>query len=309
MLENILETSRYVSDNSKYVRINKLAIDELVSNINFETTNHWLCSNPFGILDLEISDIINFLIIFDSIDCSFWGNPKWHIETDIGNFDGAFALMYSLMQLQRKNGHLDFEQISYDEFENILKGNVDIPLIKERYNTLKQVSEIINSKMNGSFYDYIKNITSDIDLFDIVVSNFPSFKDTRDYNEQIIYFYKLAQLLVSDILHIREIKENIKVDYTHLVGCADYKIPQVLRGFNILEYDNELSEMVDNEIEIEENSIYEVEIRANMIVAIDMIKERLNDIPSIEINDIIWSLGQDKSKVKKPYHRTRTMSY
>ena len=47
-----------------------------------------------------------------------------------------------------------------------------------------------------------------------------------------------------------------------------------------------------------------------MIVVINMIKEELNNkISAIEINDILWHLGQDKNINKKPYHRTRTMSY
>ena len=135
-------------------------------------------------------------------------------------------------------------------------------------------------------------------------------KDERTYNNQTIYFYKLAQLLTSDILHIREQKEKIEVDYTHLVGCADYKIPQVLRGLGILVYDKELSELVDNKKGVEENSIYEVEIRANMIVAINLIKKELNDkVDAIDINDIIWSFSQDKTKKLLPYHLTRTLSY
>ena len=79
-------------------------------------------------------------------------------------------------------------------------------------------------------------------------------------------------------MHIRKLKENIEIDCSHLVGCADYKIPQVLRSLGILEYDEELSELVDKKQEIEENSSYEVEIRANMIIAIDFIKKELKKI-------------------------------
>lgn len=107
-------------------------------------------------------------------------------------------------------------------------------------------------------------ITTDIDLFDIIIDNFPNFKDRREYQGKNLYFYKLAQLLVLYILHIREIKEN---------------------------------------------SRYEIEIRASMIVVIDRIKKLDNYILSIDIYDIIWSLGQDKQKNLKPYHLTRTMSY
>lgn len=164
--------------------------------------------------------------------------------------------------------------------------------------------------MNGDFYTYIKDINTDTELIHILVNNFPSFEDKRTYNDKEISFYKLAQLVTSDILHIRELKENLNIDCSHLVGCADYKIPQVLRVLGILEYDDELANLVDNKLEIIENSIYEVEIRANMIVAIDLIKKALNNkISAIDINDIIWSLGQDKSRNYQPYHLTRTLSY
>jgi hypothetical protein len=126
----------------------------------------------------------------------------------------------------------------------------------------------------------------------------------------MICFYKRAQLLTSDILHVREILENISVDYTHLAGCADYKIPQVMRCYGILDFDEELSNFVDNKIEIKKDSDMEIEIRANDIVVIDYIANKLdNKVSRIDINDYIWLLGQDKSKMVKYYHRTLTNKY
>ncbi len=311
-LEKVITSCEYVVQNSKYVKIKEEEIDYFANQVEIKKMPHWLSSNPFGLLDFPIQDIVEILIILESIDCSFWGEPKWTLLTEEGKpVDGAFALIYALVKLKKDKGHLDFEQISFDEFKNSLTGNVEIPLLEERYKVVKKVSQVINKKMKGNLYEYIKEITVDRDLFKIIVDNFPSFQDTRTYEGQTIYFYKLAQLVVSDILHIRELKENIKVDYSHLVGCADYKIPQSLRGIHILEYSKELSDLVDNKKEIKENSIYEVEIRANMIIALKKIKEKLNNnsITSIELNDILWSLGQDKTKNFAPYHRTRTMSY
>ena len=164
--------------------------------------------------------------------------------------------------------------------------------------------------MNRNFYLFIKDITSDVELFEIITKYFENFKDERTYNNKKIYFYKLAQLLTSDILHIRELKENVKVDYSHLVGCSDYKIPQVMRGLGILEYSENLANIIDNKKEIEVNSEYEVEIRANMIVVIDLIKEKLeNKVCAIDINDYIWSQGRNKSLELKPYHLTRNTNY
>jgi hypothetical protein len=48
--------------------------------------------------------------------------------------------------------------------------------------------------------------------------------------------YKLAQLLTSDILHIRELKESIKVYY---------KISQVMSGLGIIEYSDKLAYIID----------------------------------------------------------------
>lgn len=308
--DKILDSCKYVVDNSKYVKINEDKINELVLNMDLIKPNHWLMSNPYGILNYDINELIHFLFIFGSIDCSFWGEPKWQIE-DNGKFvDGAFGLLYVLTKIKKEIGYLDFTRISYNVFEEYFTGNIKTPLIKERYKIVREVSEIINNKFDGNIYEEIKDMTSDIDLFNFIVSNFSSFKDERTYGEKTIYFYKLAQLLTSDILHIRENLENIKVDYFHLVGCSDYKIPQVLRGLGILEYNSELSNLVDNKIEILENSKYEIEIRASMIIVINMIKEKVNGkMSAIEINDMIWGMGQDKSKKLKPYHLTRTLNY
>ena len=92
--------------------------------------------------------------------------------------------------------------MTLEEFSNILKGNIDIPFLKERYNTVVSISKIVNIKMNGNFYDYIKNINNDIELFDIIINNFKDLCDERKYNNRKVYFYKLAQLLTFFSLYI-----------------------------------------------------------------------------------------------------------
>ena len=47
-----------------------------------------------------------------------------------------------------------------------------------------------------------------------------------------------------------------------------------------------------------------------MIVAIDLLKKELkNKMDAIDINDIIWTFSQDKTRKLLPYHLTRTMNY
>lgn len=307
LLNRIKESSKYVSDNSKYVKINYEKIDEIIDGGEFNAIRYWLDTNPFNILDMNYRDIVNFLLLYHTIgDYCFWGDPKWEIDTEVGKLDGSYAIMYILINRFRNNNDMN---MSYEEFADMLKGNVEIPLLKERYNCLVEMNKYLDSIVKD-FYDEIKDLKVDIDLLDYVVSTFSYFKDETNYNGVNVYFYKRAQLLVSDILHVRKMLENIEVDYSNLMGCADYKIPQVMNALGMLEYEYDLEYKLARKEELQEDSIEEIEIRANDLVVIDYIYEKLNrEVCRMDINDYIWLLGQDKSKINKNYHRTRTIRY
>ena len=249
MLDDVKSTCYYVMKASKYVNIDFEKIDQFIAKIDCNNLKNWLLYNPYELLELDIETIVNFLLVFEAIDYSFWGSPKWSIETKDGTKDGSDALLYAMLMYVKENESTDFSNVSFDEFKQILQGNVEIPFLKERYETVVKISKIVNQKMNGSFYQYVKDVTSDENLFEIIVTNFESFKDERIYNGHTIYFYKLAQLLTSDILHVREHLEKIDVNYSHLKGCADYKIPCVLRALDIINYKDELSSIVDSKKE------------------------------------------------------------
>lgn len=306
-LKKLIETCKKVSNNSKYVKINYERLDNIIAEIDKNQIRYWLDSNPFNILELDTRTIINFLLVYHTIgDYCFWGEPKWEINTEEGKLDGSFAMMYILLERIKKGISFD---ISKEEFKKLLKANVEIPLLDDRYNNLEQMNKFLKEN-EKDFYGLTGNISKDEDLFNYIIENLKYFKDESKYNGETIYFYKRAQLLTSDILHVREKCDKTKVDYTNLVGCADYKIPQVMHCYGILEFSEELEQKIENKEPIEKDSDMEIEIRANDIVVIDYIAEKMkNEIPRIDINDYIWLLGQDKSKMTKPYHRTLTNKY
>ena len=308
MFNKIIESSKFVIENAKYVKINYDEIKKFAKNIQEVNIQNWLFNLPFNLLDENIDTIIEFLLYFEAIDFSFWGNPKWEIQTEKGKQDGSIALMYAMLKYIKENKN--FDNITKEKFGKYLKGNIEIPLFEERYNILKNINNVVKEKMNGGFYKAIYNLKTDEELFDFIINNFKDFEDIRTYNGKTIYFYKLAQLLTSDILHMREKKENIKVDYSHLVGCSDYKIPQGLRALNLVSYNEELANLVDNKIELKQNLEYEVEIRATVVYVINKIKELLdNRINAIDLNDYIWLMSKNKDLPKKPYHLTRNTNY
>lgn len=309
MFEKITNSCKYVMDDSKYVKINYDILDKFIDNIECKELKNWLLYNPYNLLSMNIDEIINFLLIFESIDYSFWGDPKWSIKVEDSKKDGSDALLYIMLNHIKINGLSSFENISFNEFKVLLSGNVEMPLLRERFDTIKKVYKIVNEKMNGDFYKSISRYAKDEELFEYIINNFECFKDEREYGNHKIYFYKLAQLLTSDILHLREELEKISVDYSNLIGCADYKIPQTLRALGIIEYNEELSEIVDSKKEIKPSSKFEVEIRASQIVVLDYIKNHLNGFSSMDINDYLFMYSKKVKDIVKPYHLCRNTNY
>jgi len=98
-----------------------------------------------------------------------------------------------------------------------------------------------------------------------------------------------------------------------LTACADYKLPQILRKLEILNYSRELAEKVDNKIELKKGCEEEIEIRASTIWTVKFIENELEKkipkIDSLHVNDHLWLMSQNKSLGDKPYHRIRTTAY
>ena len=106
-----------------------------------------------------------------------------------------------------------------------------------------------------------------------------------------------------------ECLDNIKVDYSNLIECADYKIPQTLRALGIIEYDDELSNLVNTKQELKVSSNYEVEIRASQIVVINYIKSKLENVNSIDINYYLFTYSKKVKNIVKLYHLCRNTNY
>ena len=162
------------------------------------------------------------------------------------------------------------------------------------------------------FFDELFNKESDVDLLKYIVSEFRYFDDSSIYKGKRIEFNKRATLLVNDLYYMSSTIHNNLKNVNNLTGCADYGIPRTLRTYGILEYSEELSNIVDNEIELKHDSNMEIEIRANMLYVLELIKEKLENegikINSIELDNVIWHISRKKKNVGSCHH-TITIFY
>ena len=99
MLNEVLETTKYVVNNAKHVKINYNKADTLINELLQHENVHYLTKVPYEIYNMDTKDIVNFLLIYDSINFSFWGNPKWTIDVNGKKLDGSMALLHCIFNL------------------------------------------------------------------------------------------------------------------------------------------------------------------------------------------------------------------
>ena len=306
------EKFKFVVDNSTYVKINYTKLDEFINNLDELNYEHW--SKEVN-LDLAEKEWIVLAFLIESMNFCFWVKPKRKIEYHNDILSGSNALFYSVIkEVENNKDFLDINylyNLKYEDFKKIftpLEG--ELPLIENRFNNFKEVVNVIHNDSN--FFNELFSINSDQELLKFITSKFISFDDKSLYKGEIIYFNKRATLLVNDLYYLSDtIRNNIK-NVNNLSGCADYGIPRTFRDYGILEYNNILTKRVDNEEEILHDSNMEIEIRANMLYVIELIKDKLKEtgilINSVELDNLIWWMGKKQTK-KSNAHHTITIYY
>lgn len=315
----VLKSIKPVIRKSRFIKINRKNLLKFCEQFKLKKMPFWLNSTPFEVERLGDKKELNFLFVFDSLVFCFWGEPKWKVEYKGNFYDGAWGLLAALRKaIERGFPILNWEylaKIPENDLREIFKGNIEIPLFKERLGILRENGKILIEKFKGDLENVLKRGKYDaLKILNVIVKNFPSFNDFVIYEGKKVFFHKRAQLLIGDIYRRfrgRKFGEIKNVD--KLTVFADYKNPQVLRKLGILEYSPKLAKKVDNKILIESGSQEEIEIRANTIWAVELmkneIKKKIPNIMAIDLDSYLWLSGQKKSPTDKPYHLTRTIFY
>ena len=92
-------------------------------------------------------------------------------------------------------------------------------------------------------------------------------------------------------------------------------VPQVLDERGVLKYSEELKASVHGMKELCAGSTQECEIRAATVVAVERLRALISnmtgrtDITSVQIDWMLWNIGEDNLATMPPHHRTRTIFY
>jgi hypothetical protein len=264
---------------------------------------------------------VNWLLVLDALNFCFWAEkdqPRWTIDYQGETLNGYWAEAAALKRAVEEGIPLWDAQylstISNETMAQIFRGSQTISLLEQRAQNAQEVGRILLERFDGQFASAIEQVQhSAVKLALLLADTFPSFRDIASYRHHEVRFFKRAQICAADLHHAfgGTLWGNL-TDLDQLTAFADYKLPQVLRHYNVLEYCPSLAAQIDNQELIVAGSEEEVEIRAATIWACELLRRTLlaqgYTINATEIDQKLWLLAQHSTDMR-PYHRTRTIYY
>jgi hypothetical protein len=314
----ILQTTARVVARAKHVTLNERRIETVAQVLSLRTVTVPPWNYQYHFFD-DTERTLSYLFALDALNFSFWGAPRWSINYRGVKLDGYWALAAALKRAVEENANfLDsnyLAEISPGDLGSVLRGQGEIPLFVERWRSLQELGRVLRDRFAGSAARVVESAGRDAPrLAQLIADNFSSFCDTAIYDSSPVNFFKRAQILVADVAGSFDGKRwgEFK-NLSELTAFADYKVPQILRGWQILNYGRGLARRVDDREELPKDSAEEIEIRATMLWGVELLREALarrgRQLTSVQMDWFLWERSQHNTNEMKPYHRVRTIYY
>ena len=315
--------SQVLSSVSKVIpQLSCLEIDieklhEVAINLSKEDFGINYEGNP-NIVPVEYIRKIMLINTLNFVFTDFSTSVKYKIE----NLSDTDAMVYQIEKallegVPLTQGHY-MRDMDLKEFKRIFTGNIEMPMADEKVEILNNVGITLVTKYDGDWINFIddgpkKLYDNGEGLVERLVRDFKRFDDHSIFENEKVYFLKLAQLAFWGIQ--RELSKRYFhiEDMENMTAFADYIIPVALESFGIVKYSSELKEKINSGILIDRDSIEEIEIRSTSIYVTAKLTELINNYKNEEEKIIIpqldFKLWTDFHADERPHHLTKTIMY
>ena len=283
LVENVYDISESFMKKPKYVTINPQEISFICKDIDKQTPAKF----PNNSEDSEFKTCLMELVAGSINYCYWYGSSK------IRPNKSSSTKMYKLVKESFRYYKEEHDFSDCIEILVKLLSYEGFPLLRERITHLREL------KMNGEMFiktliSLHSNSRSLISFLILMVSRFPGYAEDIFMKRAFLFFAQLNRIY-------GWFEEEMK----ELPVPADYQVPKMLQHFNIISYNKELQNMIDNEILIPKGSLMECEIRASTIIACREICKKTGwTMP--QIDGYFWLR---RKEVTTPFHLTITSDY
>jgi hypothetical protein len=317
----VLKSTKKVLERSRFVHVDQEALvcfaerlsQESMAVPGWDTLHHFFDGSERTVM---------YFLVLDSVNFCFWapsGRRRWEKKWGsrrLSGYNGLASTLKEAVELGIPVTEADYlAELTEGQLRRILGGTGELQLMGERAQILNEVGRFLLREYGGRAAALVEAAEGSAQgVVRLLADKLTSFGDRATYLDAEVFFYKRAQVFVADLHGAFANRAWGRFnDVDQLTAFSDYKLPQVLRNLGIFQYTPELARKVDHHVLLTAGGLEEVEIRANTIWAVELIRQELEQmgkrLKAFEIDWILWNLGQEAVFQKKPYHRTLTIFY
>ncbi|CAH0391795.1 unnamed protein product [Bemisia tabaci] len=334
MAVSVRESCEFIANSAKDVKINSSKVDSVADLILEAHKQGKISLSNFSECEVHPKSNdslgIDWIFTVDTLNFCFW-NPRaahWEVTWNKKKYSGYYALCAAIWRSIEEGVDLRdpkvYSKLSLSQLKHIFRcdeGSGELLLVEERLECLHEVGKILLDKYEGTFKSCVqKSQNSAQKLLDLVVSEFRCYQDEAVFKGRKVSFYKRAQILVADIwLWCKDEGMGHFPDIDSITMFADYRVPQVLVHFGVLEYSPELYETLKKNTILKSKCDIEIEIRGCSIEAVEQISRAVRSkvggstikLNSILIDNFLWDYRRAHAKELEyiPYHKVISIFY
>jgi hypothetical protein len=210
-------------------------------------------------------------------------------------------------------------ELTRPQMENIFAANIELPMLDEKMQILREVGAVLAERYGGRFHNFIPSCSTRLydsgnGLVERLAKEFLRFNDLSDYDGSTIKFYKLAQLALWFLYLSLKSSGQFQIDdLNRMTAFADYIVPAAMRLLSITTYSEPLEKAVQTHQLIARDSDWEIEVRAHCIYASALLAQEINRIRprdrQIVVPQIDFRLWSHYHTTWWPHHLTKTIMY
>ncbi len=322
----VLDSVRYAVESSRDVQTNYEKTVEVASWMAYEELPMPEFVMPFGVGQGDPDEVIDFVLVADSIDTAFTDfatHEKFQVDFGGQHWSDSEAEFACLKRAQDAGiPILDgkyLANITRSKLNKIFTGNIEMPMLDEKLEVLREVGKILAEKYSGRFHKFVHSCSPRLydngnGLIERMVKEFPRFNDVSMLDGHEIKTYKLAQLGIWMLYASLHQKGKFRLeDPEKMTAFADYIVPVALRLHGITRYSEQLEQAINSNKLIPRDSRWEIEIRAHCIYATALLTEEINKLRPKNMQVIIPQIDArfwtHFHATTWPHHLTRTIMY
>eukprot|EP01139_Manchomonas_bermudensis_P001135 Amastigsp_a1439_94.p2 type:complete len:315 gc:universal Amastigsp_a1439_94:30-974(+) len=252
-----------------------------------------------------------YILVLDALNFCFW--PA---ESDAWEYDRlARSIKRAVLRSSAAISAQALAGMTHETLREWFDGE-DPPVADERVRLLRELGTVLDDAFHGSAAELVRSAAgSATRLVDLVARYFPGFRDTSVFAGRQVGFYKRAQIFVGDIWGaFNGTGLGAFADIGELTCFPDYRIPQLLWPRGVLRYSDELAARVRAKEVLPAMCLEEAEIRGATVWAVEHMRRRIEERSgkswtSVQIDWMLWQLGERTKDDLAPHHRVLTIFY